>query len=96
MHQALVSMGQQFGKDASKWNQVGESDVKVSSTPSKSTFELCLIPPPPCQQVTEEGGQRVFRTTAVLMGVELSLFIEPWFYDARWWRVVREVAKRFC
>ncbi|GAX81636.1 hypothetical protein CEUSTIGMA_g9064.t1 [Chlamydomonas eustigma] len=57
----LTSSGQQFGKDASRWYQVGDAYVKV----------------------TEEGGLRYFRTTAVLTGVELDLFVQPELYDSR-------------
>ena len=33
--------------------------------------------------VTEEGGQRVYRSTAVMTGLELSLFLEPALFDSR-------------
>lgn len=33
--------------------------------------------------VTEEGGQRVYRSTAVMTGLELSLFLEPAYFDSR-------------
>jgi hypothetical protein len=45
-------------------------------------------------KVTEEGGLRYFRTTAVLSGVKLDLFVQSELYDRR--LVVASAELRGC
>jgi hypothetical protein len=57
-----VALLHRFGRDPSKWVQLGEANVSM----------------------TEEGGLRMYRSTSVMLGIELSLFLEPACFEPRY------------
>lgn len=92
LEQFLQQAGKFFGKDPTKWEQMGEwgacrwqrregmRHAAYSYMGRLQTHQLmCWLTAPPGEptvDVTEDAGKRYIRSTGVFSGVELHLFLE--------------------